>query len=93
MSSLFFRGDVVTMECVEKLIKKDWQHPLTSQKLTEKDIIFMQRVYIRDLFELSSIFLRDWGTNFVFIFRVELGIQQQIINWKENTRDLFYRHE
>lgn len=36
-------GDVVTMECVEKLIKKDWQHPLTSQKLTEKDIIFMQR--------------------------------------------------
>nr|CAH7740551.1 unnamed protein product [Callosobruchus chinensis] len=37
------RGDVVTMECVEKIIKKDWIHPLTSNKLTEKDIIVMQR--------------------------------------------------
>ncbi|XP_036325700.1 nitric oxide synthase-interacting protein homolog [Rhagoletis pomonella] len=36
-------GDVVTMECVEKLIKKDMIHPLTNQKLTEKDIIPLQR--------------------------------------------------
>ncbi|XP_046997856.1 nitric oxide synthase-interacting protein homolog [Schistocerca americana] len=36
-------GDVVTMECVEKIIKKDWLHPLTNEKLTEKDIIPMQR--------------------------------------------------
>ncbi|XP_011196397.2 nitric oxide synthase-interacting protein homolog [Zeugodacus cucurbitae] len=36
-------GDVVTMECVEKLIKKDMIHPLTNQKLTEKDIILLQR--------------------------------------------------
>ncbi|EFA00996.1 nitric oxide synthase-interacting protein homolog [Tribolium castaneum] len=36
-------GDVVTLECVEKIIKKDWIHPLTSKKLTEKDIIVMQR--------------------------------------------------
>uniref|UniRef100_A0A1B6GAT7 Nitric oxide synthase-interacting protein homolog n=1 Tax=Cuerna arida TaxID=1464854 RepID=A0A1B6GAT7_9HEMI len=36
-------GDVVTMECVEKIIKKDWIHPLTSEKLTEKDIIPLQR--------------------------------------------------
>lgn len=36
-------GDVVTMDCVEKVIKKDWTHPLTSQKLTEKDIIPLQR--------------------------------------------------
>ncbi|XP_054289513.1 nitric oxide synthase-interacting protein homolog [Macrosteles quadrilineatus] len=36
-------GDVVTMECVEKLIKKDWIHPLTNEKLTEKDIIPLQR--------------------------------------------------
>uniref|UniRef100_A0A069DR42 Nitric oxide synthase-interacting protein homolog n=1 Tax=Panstrongylus megistus TaxID=65343 RepID=A0A069DR42_9HEMI len=36
-------GDVVTMECVEKIIKKDWIHPLTGEKLTEKDIIPMQR--------------------------------------------------
>lgn len=32
------------MECVEKLIKKDWQHPLTGEKLTENDIILLQRV-------------------------------------------------
>lgn len=38
----YFRGDVVTMECVEKIIKKDWIHPLTSEKLTEKDIIPLQ---------------------------------------------------
>lgn len=36
-------GDVVTMECVEKLIKKDMIHPLTNEKLREKDIIVMQR--------------------------------------------------
>lgn len=35
-------GDVVTMECVEKLIKKDMLHPITGDKLTEKDIIPMQ---------------------------------------------------
>lgn len=32
------------MECVEKIIKKDWIHPLTSEKITEKDIIQVQRV-------------------------------------------------
>jgi len=32
-------GHVVTMECVEKIIKKDWVHPLTGQGLSEKDII------------------------------------------------------
>lgn len=36
-------GDVVTMDCVEKVIKKDMIHPLTNEKLTEKDIIFLQR--------------------------------------------------
>lgn len=36
-------GDVVTMECVEKLIKKDWIHPLTNEKLEETDIIPLQR--------------------------------------------------
>ena len=32
------------MTCVEKIIKKDWIHPLTNEKLTEKDIIPMQMV-------------------------------------------------
>ncbi|CAG9772748.1 unnamed protein product [Ceutorhynchus assimilis] len=36
-------GDVVTLECVEKLIKRDMLHPVTGQKLKEKDIIVMQR--------------------------------------------------
>jgi len=36
-------GHVVTMECVEKIIKKDWSHPLTGQQLKEKDIIEMVR--------------------------------------------------
>jgi nitric oxide synthase-interacting protein len=35
--------DVVTMDCVEKIIKKDWIHPLTSEKISEKDIIQLQR--------------------------------------------------
>nr|CAD7570952.1 unnamed protein product [Timema californicum] len=37
-------GDVVTMECVERIIKKDWLHPLTGAKLTERDIITLQRL-------------------------------------------------
>jgi len=36
-------GDVVTMEVVEKIIKVDWIHPLTNAKLTERDIIPLQR--------------------------------------------------
>merc|ERR1712032_231983 len=32
-------GHVVTVECVEKIIKKDWLNPLTGQTLKEKDII------------------------------------------------------
>ncbi|NP_001007435.1 nitric oxide synthase-interacting protein isoform X1 [Danio rerio] len=36
-------GVVVTMECVEKLIKKDMVDPITGDKLKEKDIIPIQR--------------------------------------------------
>ncbi|XP_071966459.1 nitric oxide synthase-interacting protein isoform X2 [Engystomops pustulosus] len=36
-------GAVVTMECVEKLIKKDMTDPISGDKLTEKDIIVLQR--------------------------------------------------
>lgn len=36
-------GNVVTMDCVEKLIKKDMLCPFTGVKLREKDIIPMQR--------------------------------------------------
>ncbi|XP_072889686.1 nitric oxide synthase-interacting protein isoform X1 [Hemitrygon akajei] len=36
-------GAVVTMECVEKLIKQDMVDPISGEKLTEKDIIPIQR--------------------------------------------------
>ncbi len=36
-------GDVVTMDCVEKIIKKDMVHPLTGHKLDSSDIISLQR--------------------------------------------------
>lgn len=36
-------GAVVTMECVERLIRKDMRDPLTGEPLTEADIIVLQR--------------------------------------------------
>ncbi len=36
-------GDAVTVECVEKIIKKDMRHPLTGQSLKESDIIYLER--------------------------------------------------
>lgn len=45
-----FSGAVVTQECVEKLIKKDMIDPVTGEKLSDKDIIFLQRVWV-----LSSV--------------------------------------
>ena len=41
---MVFSGSVVTMECVEKIIKKDMVDPTNGKKLTEKDIIVLQRV-------------------------------------------------
>lgn len=35
---------MVTLECVEKLIRKDMMDPVTGDKLKEKDIIVLQRV-------------------------------------------------
>ncbi|KAI8781275.1 nitric oxide synthase-interacting protein [Biomphalaria glabrata] len=36
-------GAVVTLECVEKIIKKDMMDPISGQKLKDKDIITLQR--------------------------------------------------
>lgn len=36
-------GDVITVECLEKIIKKDWVNPLDGKKITENDIIILQR--------------------------------------------------
>ena len=48
MLLLVSSGHVITMECFEKLIKKDWLHPLNGDKLTEKDIIPLQRVRTKE---------------------------------------------
>lgn len=37
-------GAVVTLECVEKLIRKDMVDPVNGEKLTDRDIIVLQRV-------------------------------------------------
>ncbi|XP_075461872.1 nitric oxide synthase-interacting protein [Ascaphus truei] len=36
-------GAVVTLECVERLIKKDMTDPITGDKLKERDIVVLQR--------------------------------------------------
>jgi len=36
-------GDVVTMTCVEKFVKKDWTCPISGKKLKPKDVIELQR--------------------------------------------------
>ena len=36
-------GDVVTKDCVEKIIKPDMMHPLTGVKLEKSDLIELQR--------------------------------------------------
>ena len=35
---------MVTQECVEKIIKKDMIDPISGKKMTDKDLIVMQRV-------------------------------------------------
>lgn len=35
---------MVTLECVEKLIRKDMVDPVNGEKLTDRDIIVLQRV-------------------------------------------------
>ncbi|XP_077832780.1 nitric oxide synthase-interacting protein isoform X1 [Macaca mulatta] len=42
-------GAVVTLECVEKLIRKDMVDPVTGDKLTDRDIIVLQRVRVPPL--------------------------------------------
>lgn len=35
---------MVTLECVQKLIRKDMVDPVNGEKLTDRDIIVLQRV-------------------------------------------------
>lgn len=36
-------GDVVTVDTVNRIIKKDWIHPLTNDKLEPSDLIYLER--------------------------------------------------
>lgn len=40
---------MVTLECVEKLIRKDMVDPVNGDTLTERDIIVLQRVSCHSL--------------------------------------------
>ena len=45
-----YSGDVVTMECVDKLIRpNDMLSPITGEKLKESDIISVMRVRVLDI--------------------------------------------
>lgn len=50
-----FRGTVVTQECVEKLIKKDMIDPVSGDKLSDKDIIPLQRVCMHFCVEVGGM--------------------------------------
>lgn len=65
------------MECFEKLIKKDWLHPLTGDKLTEKDIIPLQRVWNYEC-EIYYIISNKFIRLILFFIRVVLDMQQPI---------------
>lgn len=70
-------GHVITIECLEKLIKKDWLHPLTGEQLTEKDIIPLQRVGIIIYFIVKLLNISLYFIIIIFI-RVERGMLQQM---------------
>ena len=46
MAITFSSGKVVSMESIEKIVKKDMIDPFTSAKIMEKDIIVLQRVSV-----------------------------------------------
>jgi len=54
------RGSVVTGEAVEKIIKKDMIDPTNGKKMTEKDIIYIQRVFFLFIFKLPKIILLNF---------------------------------
>lgn len=43
MNPTFFSGNVVTMSCVEQIIRKDMIDPINGKQLEESDIIELQR--------------------------------------------------
>lgn len=68
-------GAVVTQECVERLIRKDMTDPITGDKLTEKDIIPLQRVSVGACvleFRRVCTCKTKQGTSFLRVFQDRL---------------------
>lgn len=40
------RGRVVSKECIDKIVKMDMRDPISGEKLSEDDIIYLQRVLV-----------------------------------------------
>lgn len=68
------------MECVDKLIRKDMIHPLTDEKLTEKDIIPMERV--RRQFDFIYFFDSILIVSILLFNREVLDTLLLMINWR-----------
>lgn len=75
----------MTTECFEKIIKKDMIHPLTGQKLKEKDIIHLQRVSV---FSYSSFFFLHFSAP-----REELALLVPMKNLKLRRLDPTWLHD
>lgn len=65
----------MTQECVERLIRKDMTDPITGDKLTEKDIIPLQRVSVGACvleFRRVCTCKTKQGTSFLRVFQDRL---------------------
>ena len=82
MYYISFRGNVVTLECYEKIIKKDMIDPTNGKKMTEKDLIVLQRVRYTVVFtHMISNYVLEYHFlsvfSFLFFCRDLLGLQGQ----------------
>ena len=76
-----FSGDVVTMECVNELIRKDMVCPISGIKLKESDIIPLVRVSLQ-LFAYFNVNL------YLFLNRELVDMQGQVLNLKQKKKVL-----
>lgn len=93
---VYFSGNVVTMECVEKLIKPDMVCPITGQKLKESDIIIMERVSCRILSFIPvtytycmltvTVYCKGSSTiKIYYSFRVVLDLLEQEYSFRQKS--------
>ena len=70
-------GDVVTMECVEKLIKKDMLCPISGKQLKDSDIVPLVRVSKWNLlYKISTCIIQVQGVhvhNCIYMYSVHVS--------------------